>query len=286
MVQIAVIGDIHLQFDATDVAYFNQSDDDLLLCVGDLGTILRRGDTAVADSLSQLQKPVLFIPGNHDTVTAWQLLAEIWHLGWFARLTAVGQAGRVARLQRRLGRVQWCGYSTHPFVIHDFDFAVIAARPFSMGGPWLSFHPYLQRQYGVNSLAASAALLKAQIDATPSDNLIFLAHNGPSGLGSTQEAIWGCDFRPEAGDFGDPDLQEAIAYARTSGKRVLAVVAGHMHRTLKGGGVRDWLVQKDDTIYVNGACVPRIFTQNEQFVRHHLQLLVSHEGVTVRDMII
>ncbi len=31
-----------------------------------------------------------------------------------------------------------------------------------------------------------------------SDTLIFLAHNGPTGLGGQKDDIWGCDFRPAA----------------------------------------------------------------------------------------
>lgn len=286
MVHIAIIGDIHNQFSVVDVDYFNQSKYDLLLCVGDLGQISGGKGYEAARLLSGIQKPLLFIPGNHDTVTPWQLLAEIWQSAWLARLTVVGQARRAARLQQYLGAATWCGYSTHSYVIRGFAFDVIAARPFSMGGPLLSFLPHLRKHYGVNSLTASAALLRTKIDAAQSKNLIFLAHNGPSGLGSARESIWGCDFRPEAGDFGDPDLQEAIAYAQAQGHRVRAVVAGHMHHHLKGGGQRQWLRREEDTLYINAARVPRVFTQAGEEKRHHIELLWGQDHIDAQEVLI
>ena len=75
--------------------------------------------------------------------------------------------------------------------------------------------------------------------------VVVLAHCGPHGLGATRESIYGCDFRPEQGDWGDRDLAEALEYARECGKRVVAVVAGHMHHALRGGGERVWRERRD-----------------------------------------
>ena len=48
-------------------------------------------------------------------------------------------------------------------------------------------------------------------------------------------------------------------------KRVLAVVAGHMHHRLKGGGERKWLVESDGVLYVNAARVPRIEKSGQRY---------------------
>ena len=92
-------------------------------------------------------------------------------------------------------------------------------------------------------------------------DLLVLSHNGPAGLGDRADSIWGCDFREEEGDWGDPDLTQAIDHARAQGKRVLAVIGGHMHLRTKQGVERPWRTERDGTLYLNAARVPRIFSR-------------------------
>ena len=101
--------------------------------------------------------------------------------------------------------------------------------------------------------------------------------HGPAGLGDRADDIWGVDFAPGAGDHGDGDLQTAVAYAQEKGKRVTAVVAGHMHHTLKDGGQRRWHVERDGVHYVNAARVPRI----DLGWHHHILLEIGADGVGV-----
>ena len=162
-----------------------------------------------------------------------------------------------------------------------------------MGGPTLSFQPYMQRRYGIANLDQSAERLRQCVDQTQSDRLIFLAHNGPCGLSQTPTDIWGRDFGPADGDydFGDPDLEQAIAYAKGRDKEVLAVIAGHLHRQTKSGKQRQWLVEKDGTKYINAAHVPRIVEQDSQVLRHHVRLVVvgrrpSAMAVAVTEMLV
>lgn len=279
MVKIALIGDVHRQISSADVTAFNQSDYDLLLFVGDLANYRHREGLAAARILAGLRKPALLIPGNHDGILAWQLLAEIKQSPFWIRLFSRGQARRVAQLRRALGPVAVGGYSAHAYQFNGFAFDVIAARPFAMGGSSFSFAPYLQRAYGVADLAASAARLRHCVDAAHSDTLIFLAHNGPTGLGAAADAIWGADFRRAAGDHGDADLAEAVAYAQAQGRRVVAVVAGHMHWRTKQGAQRQWHALCDGIHYVNAARVPRIWQADGQTRRHHLRLTFG-EGET------
>ena len=42
------------------------------------------------------------------------------------------------------------------------------------------------------------------------------------------------------------------------GKRVLAVVAGHMHLRTRQGAERDWITERQETLFVNAARVPRM----------------------------
>jgi uncharacterized protein (TIGR04168 family) len=286
MVNLAVIGDVHLRFSQEDVTYFNRSHYDLLLFVGDLSNYLLFRGHRVARLMAGLQKETLFIPGNHDAVNALQLLAEIKQKPFLATLLGLGQGRRVASLRRKLNGVRFCGYSTHPYSIGQQRFDVVAGRPHSMGGPNLSCLAYLRRQFGVDSMTASAKLLKKQVDEAESDQLIFLAHNGPYGLGDAKTDIWGCDFKEEGGDCGDKDLRWAIEYARGEGKGVLAVVAGHMHHTVKGGGNRSWRVNEEGTYYINAARVPRIFYEGDKRVRHHLRLSFDTANVAVEEVLV
>jgi uncharacterized protein (TIGR04168 family) len=286
VVKIAIIGDIHRHFNARDVTIFNRSEYDLILITGDLVDFRSKEALPVADQLAQLQTPALFIAGNHDCTNLVQFLAEVKGISSLAQLSSAGQDKRVARLQRHLGAVTFAAYSCHDFMFNNQDFSIIAARPFSLGGPEMGFRPYLYRKYGVNSLQDSVRRLQKLIDGSVNDTLIFLAHNGPSGLGSRKDDIWGCDFRDEGGDHGDPDLYEAIRYAKDQGKRVTAVVAGHMHHRLMDGGQRQWLVQEEGITYINAARVPRIFKRGEETVHHHLAMTLEDGQVIVEEVLL
>jgi uncharacterized protein (TIGR04168 family) len=286
MINIAIVGDIHLHFNEVDAIYFNQSDYDLILFVGDLSNYIPRRGLVVARHIARIQKPVLFIPGNHDATNIFQLAAEIWQKPWLARGSWWGQKWWAQALENKLGTAVSTGYSTHHFQIAGLDFDVIAARPFSMGGPNLSFLPYMKKRYGISSLAQSKERLCQCIDQSQSNRLIFLAHNGPTGLGQAPTDIWGCDFRPDDGDFGDPDLEEAVDYARSQEKEVVAVIAGHLHHRTKSGQQRQWLVEQDGTQYVNAACVPRIFAKDGQVLRHHVRLVLRETAVTIEEIFV
>jgi hypothetical protein len=68
--------------------------------------------------------------------------------------------------------------------------------------------------------------------------LLLLAHNGPEGLGSEPYSICGVDWKPEAGDWGDPDLAAVLQQLREQGMRVDLVLHGHMHHMIKGVTLR------------------------------------------------
>jgi len=273
-IKIAAVGDIHGAWSEADNAFFNASDYDLVLLAGDLSDFVHRLGLRVARRLAGLTKPALLIPGNHDATGILPFAAEFTGRGRLIRALNRSKEQRVGELDRALGPVQLAGYSRHALGREGVELDVIAGRPHSMGGGALSFAPYLERRFGVDSHAASVRRLHALVDESSAEVLVFFAHNGPAQLGAARDDIWGRDFKPEAGDFGDPDLTEAIDYARAQGKRVLAVVAGHMHHALQGGGTRRWLVQRDGTAYVNAARVPRIFRGEEGRAHHHVEIVI------------
>jgi uncharacterized protein (TIGR04168 family) len=275
--RLAIVGDVHGCWTDADSDYFNGSDYAALLCTGDLPPLI--GSLPTARRLAALRLPAFMIPGNHDASTALLFLAELRHYERLAALLSFGHEGREDALRAVLDPVKLVGYSLDRL---DWDgrwLGLIAARPYSMGGDRLYFSAFLKRRYGVASFEDSATKLRALVDEAPRD-IIFLSHNGPAGLGSARDDIWGCDFRPEGGDFGDPDLHAAIDYALRAGKKVHAVIAGHMHHRLKGGGGerKHWQLQRDGVLYINAARVPRIRRRAAGQPRHHIALTLDETG--------
>jgi len=77
-----------------------------------------------------------------------------------------------------------------------------------------------------------------------------------------------------------------VRYARARGKNVRAVIAGHMHHHLKGGGQRRWRVERDGTLYLNAARVPRIFPRGGRTLRHHVELVLDADRVMAREVLL
>jgi len=280
-IRFGIIGDLHTHWDEVDLWQFGESDYHLLYFVGDLGGGLPESTLRVARSIAGLRQPTLVMPGNNDTVDIQELAAELALQDGVSRILAITRGGDGAGSDVRL-----CGYSLHELRAPGVSVDLIAARPHSMGGASLSFHDYMADTYGIESLEDSARRLRELVDAACADDLIFLGHNGPTGLGGEPHDIWGCDFKPGGGDWGDPDLEDAIAYAHSIGKRVLAVVAGHMHLRTKQGIERPWRMEREGTLYVNSARVPRIFSGEGGTRRHHLAMLISAEGVVVEEVLL
>jgi uncharacterized protein (TIGR04168 family) len=282
---VAVIGDLHSAWEVEDIGYFQRGDYPLLLVTGDLGHSGSSDGRGIARSLAQLAPQVLVMPGNNDAADYPHIRAELTYRRARADLLldAVAEGHSLPPSREA---AQLCGYSLHPLELNaGFAFTVVAGRPFSMGGPELSFPEALARLHGVRSMSDSTERLCALVDDSTSEHLVFLAHNGPSGLGAAPEDIWGRDFHPDAGDWGDPDLRAAIEHARQRGKHVLAVVAGHMHWAVFGSEQvhRRWQLQRDGILYVNAARVPRVFTHQGRTVRHHVHLELGPNGASAEE---
>ncbi|PON52374.1 Metallo-dependent phosphatase-like [Parasponia andersonii] len=142
--------------------------------------------------------------------------------------------------------------------------SVVGGRPFSCGGEKLFRKKLVSARYGVEDIDGSAKKICKVALSAPEDHLvILLAHNGPKGLGSNLDDICGKDWLFGGGDHGDADLENAISLLKENSKvSVPLVVFGHMHKVLAhGNGLRKMIVVgADDTIYLNGAIVPRVKT--------------------------
>lgn len=279
---IALIGDLHGHWSDADVAYFNASDYDLLLFTGDLGSGTQKNGLDIARSVARLNKRALVVAGNNDAPHRLEIAAEFRLQGGFTELMRIDPQHPLG--DRQEGNVTLCGYSVHEVMLGRSTISVLIGRPYAMGGNELSFPEALEETYGIRTMEESKARLCELVEQVPTRDVIILAHNGVVGLGAEPSSIWGCDFREEAGDWGDQDLWNAVQHAKHVGKRVLAVVAGHMHRSQQLQ--RPATVQHDGVLFVNPAFVPRVLEHDEGVVRHHMVLELTHDSVTARDVFV
>lgn len=257
-IKIAVVGDIHDQWEEQDNLTLKHLGVDLALFVGDFGNesvnIVRR--------IASLDLPKAAIMGNHD---AWYT-ASSW-----GRKQSPYDHDKEDRVQEQLNLLAdaHVGYGKLDFP--EFGLSIVGSRPFSWGGSDWKNKTFLQTRYGIKNFTESTARIIEQVENTAFDTLIFLGHNGPFGLGEQAEDICGKDWQPIGGDHGDPDFAEAIALTRQMGKSIPLVTFGHMHHRLRHTQTRlRTQIQSDlETIYLNAARVPRIIDKNGQKLRNY-----------------
>lgn len=251
-VKIAVVGDIHDQWDVEDGMALKHLGVDLVLFVGDFGN----ESVEVVKTIASLDIPKAAVMGNHD---AWYSATE-----WGRKKCPYDRTKEdwVQKQLDLLGAVQ-VGYSKLDFP--QWNLTVVGGRPFTWGGPEWRFAEICQERYGVSSLDDSADKIVNAVKNATCDNIIFLGHNGPSGLGDRAEDPCGKDWHPIGGDFGDPDLAAAISQTLNMNKTVSLVAFGHMHRTLRHTKKLERKAvfkSPEGTIYLNAANVPRIVQEN------------------------
>ncbi|KAJ6698602.1 hypothetical protein OIU79_011992 [Salix purpurea] len=240
--RIAVVGDVHDDWNLEeDSKALQLLQPDLVLFTGDFGN----ENVELVQSIADLNLPKVVILGNHD---AWK--------------TQHFSGKRKDGVQRQL---ECLGEEHVAYKRLDFPtlkLSVVGGRPFSCGGEQIFRRSLLSARYGVQDMDASADRIYNAALGTPEDHMvIFLAHNGPTGLGSNLNDICGKDWVFGGGDHGDPDLAQAISRVKETTKiNTPLVVFGHMHKELAyGNGLRKMIVVgADKTIYLNGAIVPRV----------------------------
>ena len=269
-VKIAVVGDIHDQWDVEDGMALKHLGVDLVLFVGDFGN----ESVEVVKTIASLDIPKAAVMGNHD---AWYSATE-----WGRKKCPYDRTKEdwVQKQLDLLGAVQ-VGYSKLDFP--QWDLTVVGGRPFTWGGPEWRFAEICQERYGVSSLDDSADKIVNAVKNANCDNIIFLGHNGPSGLGDRAEDPCGKDWHPIGGDFGDPDLAAAISQTLNMNKTVSLVAFGHMHRTLRHTKKLERKAvfkSPEGTIYLNAANVPRIVQENGVKLRNFSLVFLDGGMVT------
>ncbi|KAJ1382396.1 putative protein phosphatase DevT-like [Sesbania bispinosa] len=242
-VRIAVVGDVHdcwnLEEDSKALEFLQP---DLVLFTGDFGD----ENVEVVQSVANLEFAKAVILGNHDS--------------WFTKQFSESEKDKVQLQLECLGK-EHVAYRRLDFPL--IKVSVVGGRPFSCGGKPLFRKKLLSARYGVKDMDGSAKRIQKAALGTPEDHfLILLAHNGPTGLGSGLNDICGKDWEFEGdGDHGDPDLAHVISLLKENSQvSIPLVVFGHMHKELAyGNGFRKMIVVgADNTIYLNGAVVPRV----------------------------
>lgn len=258
MLKIAAIGDVHDQWHEADNQALEALEIDLALFVGDFGN----ESLEVVQKIANLPLPKAVILGNHD---AWYT-ATPW-----GRKKCPYDRNKEDRLQAQLDLLQETHVGYNKLDFSFFNLSVVGSRPFSWGGEKLKYNDLLKEKYNISDLVQSRAKIAQVAQETAYSNLIFLGHNGPSGLGEQPEDICGRDWKPMGGDHGDPDLAGAIADAKALNKQVSLVVFGHMHHRLRHTKERlRTRVVKDDTgtVYLNAASVPRVIEKDGEKLRN------------------
>jgi uncharacterized protein (TIGR04168 family) len=122
------------------------------------------------------------------------------------------------------------------------------------------------------------------VKSAAGDAIIFLGHNGPSGLGDRPEDPCGKDWHPIGGDYGDPDFAAAISQTLTTGKTIPLVTFGHMHHALRHTKkvLRKQVFRSPEgTIYLNAARVPRI-VKNQGETQRNFSIVTLEAGVVTQ----
>jgi uncharacterized protein (TIGR04168 family) len=265
---IAVIGDVHDQWDEEDEIALKHLGVDLVLLVGDFGNEAVK----VVREIAAMDLPKAAIFGNHD---AWYSASES------GKKKCPYDRSHEDRVQQQIDLLgdTHVGYGKLDFP--QFGLTVVGSRPFSWGGAEWKNAEFYRTRYGVTNFEESTAKIVSAASRATFDTVICLGHSGPRGLGPLPESPCGKDWHPLGGDLGDPDFEAAIAQIRQSGKTIPLVAFGHMHHSLRHTQEHQripLIASPDNTIYLNAACVPRIKQKGRTRLRN-FSLVSLHSGM-------
>ena len=267
-ITIAVVGDIHDLWGADDGVALKELGVDLVLFVGDFGN----ESVEVVRAIASVDIPKAAVFGNHD---AWYSATE------WGRKKCPYDRKKEDWVQQQIDLLDSAHVGYGKLDFPKLNLTVVGSRPFSWGGSvWKNEEFYLER-FGVKSFEESTARMVAVAKSAAYESVIFLGHNGPLGLGDRAEDPCGKDWQPLGGDFGDPDLTDAIAQTRASGKKIPLVTFGHMHHKLRH--TQQYLrkaiyTSAEGTVYLNAASVPRI-VENEGDRLRNFSIVSLQAGV-------
>ena len=180
-VKIAIVGDVHDQWDDRDEIALTHLGVDLVLFVGDFGNEA----VEVVSRIAALKIPKATIFGNHD---AWYTASD-W--GRSKRPYDPLFEDRVQQQMNLLGDT-CVGYGKLDFP--EINVSVIGSRPFSWGGPSWKYSDFYEERYGIDNFAASTQRIVEMGESATCEHIIAIGHNGPTGLGEDPESICGKCF--------------------------------------------------------------------------------------------
>lgn len=257
-VKIAVVGDVHDQWEQEDGIALKQLGVDLVLFVGDFGN----ESVDVVRAIASLDIPKAAVMGNHD---AWYTATE------WGRKKCPYDRTKEDRVQAQLDLLGSAHVGFSKLDFPEWNITIVGGRPFTWGGAEWRFADICIERYGVGTLEQSTEKILEAVKNAACDNIIFLGHNGPAGLGDRPEDPCGKDWHPIGGDFGDPDLAAAISQTLNMNKTVSLVAFGHMHRNLRHTKKvlrKASFRSPEGTIYLNAANVPRILEKDGLKIRN------------------
>jgi uncharacterized protein (TIGR04168 family) len=266
--KVAVVGDVHDRWDENDETALKHLGVDLVLLVGDFGNEA----VDVVRSIAQLDLPKAIIFGNHD---AWYSATD------WGRQKCPYDRRVEDRLQMQLDLMAEFDVGYGKLDFPELGLSVVGARPFSWGGSNWKNEAFYASRYGVESFAESTDRIVASVKNAAHETVIFMGHCGPFGLGAEPEDLCGRDWKPIGGDHGDPDFAAAIERTRAIGKGVPLVTFGHMHHNLRNTKtqIRTRLAEREGTVYLNAASVPRVVETEVGWQRNFSVVTLERGGV-------
>ncbi|TGG94599.1 MAG: TIGR04168 family protein [Aphanocapsa feldmannii 277cV] len=230
--QIAIVGDLHGQWDGLDEEILTLLAPDAVLVVGDLG----EGNDRISRAIGALGDHAACVLGNHDA--------------------ARDASGTTLQRQLTLLGDVHCGWGRR--LLRPSGLAVVGGRPASPGGGHCISAAVRAIWGDVAAQDSMARIVKAAAGVPTGTPLVLLAHAGPTGLGGQAHDPCGRDWRRPAVDWGDQDLAHAIHAIRRR-RPVPLVVFGHMHHRLRHAARQRISFVRDHcgTAYLNAAAVPR-----------------------------
>lgn len=268
-ISIAVVGDVHNQWSDADADALYGLGVEIVLFVGDFGN----ESLDVVQQVANVSLPKAVILGNHD---AWYT-ANTKH-----RKNCPYDLTQEDRVQQQLDALGNSHVGFDKLELPEHQITIVGGRPFSWGGSTWRNQSFYQERYGVRNFEESAAKICETVETSQHNTLIFLGHNGPTGLGDQVYDICGRDWKRQGGDYGDPDFAAAIATAQQSNRKVPLVVFGHMHHELRYDKTRlrkRVVVDHYGTIYLNGAQVPRVIATENSYRRSFTLVTLQREFV-------
>ena len=276
LIKIAIVGDVHDRWEAADETALQHLGVDLVLFVGDFGN----ESVQVVREIAAVKLPKATVFGNHD---AWYSASD-----WGKQKCPYDrQKEDWVQDQIDLLKETHVGYSKLDFP--ELQLTVVGSRPFSWGGDVWKNAEFYKERFGVTSFAESTAKIVAAAETAAYDTVIFLGHNGPVGLGSNADDPCGKDWQPLGGDYGDPDLTEAIALVRKLGKTIPLVTFGHMHHDLrytKQHLRKTFVISSEGTMYLNAARVPRIVQTPQGDKLRNFSLVYLQGGIVTQTSLV